>query len=353
MLAVSLAAFLGLQAAVFHTRLYVYWVAPSSTTGYLETVLYHEQIRPKDGPNQVLGIGDSRMGLVRRTANALTPETGYSFGSIAVAGTTPRCWYYMLRAADPQARAYRAIVIALDSYNDDDSFEDVADRESDLNYLVARLGWRDLTEFSRSYHDPQRQRRAALGLAFKGLVYKRDFEDFLAAPRQRIRAVRQNWRDSYRWFYDFHDDSPSLAGLTVDWPRRSVILPPGVDPGLATGLRRHLVEPLAPQTQRFSAYMHYWLRRIHGHYRGSSTRLIFLRLPRAPWIRPDLPPENPRASVRMLAREPNVVLLPEHLFDELERPEFFKDEVHLTQAGVDRFTAILVRAVREILGPAH
>jgi hypothetical protein len=349
----SLAAFLGAQAAVFHTGLYAYWVSPSSTTGYLETVLYHERIRPKVGPNQVLGIGDSRMGLVRRTADALTPETGYSFGTIAVAGTTPRCWYYMLRDADPTARAYRAIVIALDSYNDDDAFEDVADRESDLNYLAARLGWRDLAEFSGSYHDPERQRRAALGIAFKGLIFKRDFVDFLAAPRERIRTVRQSWRDSYRWFYDFRDDSPSLAGLAVNWEDRSVTLPVGAPEELFVGLRRHLIEPLPPQTGRHSAYMKYWLGRIHDHYRGSPTRLIFLRLPRAPWIRPDLPPENPHASVRLLAREKNVTLLPEHLFDELERPEFFKDEVHLTQAGAERFTVILVERVREILGPAH
>lgn len=349
----SLAAFLVLHAAVFHTRLYAYWVAPSSTTGYLETVLHHERQRPKEGPNQVLGIGDSRMALAVKLANAYTGETGYSFGTVAVAGATARGWYYMLRDADPTARAYRAIVIAMDSYDDVDTVEDVADRESDLNYLAARLGWRDLVEFSRSYHDPERQRKAALGIALKGIVYKRDFIDFLSAPRERIRLVRQSWRDSYSWFYDFRDDASNLQGLQVGWELRTLTPPPSASPELEKALRRHLVEPLAPQTGLYGAYLKYWLGRIRDHYRGSPTRLVFLRLPRAPWVRPDLPPENPNASVRLLAMEPNVTLMPEHLFDELERPEFFKDEVHLAQAGVDRFNEILVRQVREILGPAH
>ncbi len=160
--------------------------------GYVETVLDHEATRVRQGPNQVLGIGDSRMALVAKTANALTPETGYQFGTIAVAGTTPRCWYYMLRAADPNANQYRAIVIGIESYNDDELLEDYAERESDLNYVLHRLELRDLKEFSQSYRDPQRQWRAATGIAFKGLIYKRDLQDFLltSSPARAYRRAK-------------------------------------------------------------------------------------------------------------------------------------------------------------------
>jgi len=349
----SLLGFVALDLLAFHTRLYPYWVATSSSTGYVETVLFHERSRTKDGPNQILGIGDSRMALVAKTANQMTPETGYAFGTIAVAGTTPRCWYYMLRAADPDANQYRAIVIGVESYNDDESLEDYAERESDLNYVIHQLRVSDLAEFSQSYHDPQRQWRAASGIAFKGLVYKRDVQDFLLAPIERIKSVRLSWRDSHIWFYDFRADEKTLRGLTVDWANRKITVPAGTPAGMEAALKNRLVEPLPAQTGRRSAYMKYWLGRIRDHYRGSKTRVVFLRLPRGAWIRPDMPPTNPQSSLHELEKEPNFTLLPEHLFDELETPERFHDEVHMNQLGLDRFTEILARTMREVLGPAR
>lgn len=351
----TLVAALGLEALLFRSGLYAYWVNPDSSAGYLETILYHETVkRPKNGPNQVVGVGDSRMALVAKYANSFTAESGYSYGSLGVAGATPRVWYYLLRDADPKADRYKAIVFCLDNYNDEDAYEDVADRESDLNYLLNRLRLSDLPEFAFSYHDPQRQWRAASAIVFRGLGYKRDVEDLLKNPRQRVRTVRQSWRDSFNWFYDFQDTSKSLEGLEVDWEHRSIKMPEGLDPALHKGIRDRMVEPLPPQIGRHTVYMQKWLGKIAEHYKDSQTKLVFLRLPRAAWIRPDLPPMNPNSSVYQLQkRYKNVVLMPEHLFDELEQPQFFKDEYHMTQAGTNRFTEIVVRQVREILGPAH
>ena len=350
----TMVVFLGLHALVFHSGLYAYWVNPSSSTGYLETILYHESIRPKNGPNQVVGVGDSRMALMPKHANSMTPETGYSFGTLGVAGATPRVWYYILRDADPKADRYRAVVICLDNYNDEDALEDLADRETDLSYLLNRLRVSDLKEFALSYHDRQRQWRAASTILFRGLGYKRDVEDLLHGPIERARTVRQSWRDSSTWSYDFQDTPKNLVGLEVDWEHRKVKFPEGMDHGLEEGILRRLVEPIPPQIGRHTHYMQEWLGKIAQHYTRSQTKLIFLRLPRAAWIRPDLPPTNPNSSVHQLEKQyPNVVLLPEHLFDQLETPEFFKDEYHMTQPGLDRFTEILARKVREILGPAH
>ncbi len=341
----SLLGFAGLDLLAFHTGLYPYWVATDSSIGYVETVLQHERIRQKTSPKQILGIGDSRMALVAKTANALTPETGYQFGTIAVAGTTPRCWYYMLRAIDPAADQYKAIVIGIESYNDDEILEDYAERESDLNYVIHQLSLSDLAEFSQSYRSPQRQWRAASGIAFKGLVYKRDLQDLLQHPIDRVRSVRLSWRDSHIWFYDFRADDKTLTGLSVDWPNRKLTVPPGTPPDIETVLRTRLVEPLPPQTGRHSAYLKYWLGRIRDHYRNSKTQIVFARLPRAAWIRPDLP-VNPQSSVHELDKEPGVTLLPEDFFNELETPERFHDQVHMNQGGLDRFTQILAREVK-------
>lgn len=345
----GLAAFVCLQATVFHTRLYAHWVHPSSSTGYVETILYNESIRPRNGPNQIVGIGDSRMALVTKTANQFKAETGYEYGTVAVAGAPPRCWYYILRAADPDANKYKAVVLGLESYNDDETLEDLRDRESDVNYLAAQLRLTDLPEFAASYTMPQRQLRAASAIAFRGLAFKRDLLDFIADPSKRMFEVRRSWRDSHVWFYDFRTDDKNLAGLKVDWENKTLTPPPGATPEFTQVLKNRLLDPLPENKGARAAYMKHWLGRIYEHYKGSQTKLVFMRLPRAAWIRPDLPSANPNSSVHQLEKYPEVRLLPEHLFDELEVPERFHDEVHMNQGGLDRFTEILVHELPKVL----
>jgi hypothetical protein len=44
-----------------------------------------------------------------------------------------------------------------------------------------------------------------------------------------------------------------------------------------------------------------------------------------------------------------VVLANEHAFDSLERPELFKDALHLNREGCARFSGLLVEEVSRIL----
>src|ERR1700730_10224178 len=134
----SIIAFAAMEGAIFHTGLYPWILNPDASTGYLETILRNERERPKDGP-QVLGIGDSRMLLLPRLSNQHTAETGYTFGTIAAPGASPRSWYYMLRDTDPTAGGYRAIVMAVESYDDADKFNGEIDNEADLSYVIAHL----------------------------------------------------------------------------------------------------------------------------------------------------------------------------------------------------------------------
>jgi len=338
------------EGLVFHGP-YPCILKPDSSAGILETRIHNEIVRPKNDPNQIVGIGDSRMALVPRVANQLTPETGYTFGSLGTPGTTPRVWYYMLRDVDPDADRYEAIVITIDSYDDQESPEDHADRMLDLHFLVARLGLGDLREFSGSFHDPRLKWEAARGILLKGLTYKQDFQDLLLHPIARWKDVERSRRDSHIWFDGYVAPSNSLDGLRVDWETKTLTMPPGTDASREAALRRQLLEPLPADKGLHGAYMKYWLGRIYKRYRRSSTRLVFLRLPRAAWIRPDLPPPNPDSSVHRLAAEPNVTLIPEHFFDGLETPSLFQDELHLNQQGLDLFSTMLARELREILGP--
>jgi hypothetical protein len=346
----SVLAFAAIEGIVFHTGLYPWMVSPDSSTGSVETMLRNERLRPKIG-GQVLGIGDSRMLLEPRISNEHTAETGYTFGNIGTPGATPRAWYYMLRDADPDARLYRAIVIAVESYDDWDTWGDEADREPDLSYVIARLRLSDLWEFSRSYHDPWLQWKAARGILLKGLVYKRDFENFLLHPVYRIRYVKLSNRDSFMWVYDYQGPPDTVTDYRVDWEARKITAPPNADPVRLAGLKSRVLDPLPPETGSYSRYLKYWFGRIHDHYRGSPTRLIFLRLPRGGWVRPDQPRYNPHSSVRDLVAQSNVTLIDEHFFDSLEKPELFRDQMHLNGRGMDQFSLMITQEVSRILGP--
>ena len=100
-----IAFFAAYEGILFHTGFYSSIVEPDSTTGYMELQLRNEIRRPKPNRNQVLAVGHSRMPLLPRVVNEEKPGTGYTFASIALGGTTPRSWFYELRAVDPDARA--------------------------------------------------------------------------------------------------------------------------------------------------------------------------------------------------------------------------------------------------------
>ncbi len=105
-----------------------------------------------------------------------------------------------------------------------------------------------------------------------------------------------------------------------------------------------------PDTGRETAYLRFWYGRILDYYRGSGTKIFFLRVPRAPGTPPETPPK-PTTAVRQLIGQSDVVVLDEHLLDSLERPDMMWDAMHVNREGMIRFTEIVVTEVRKALGP--
>jgi hypothetical protein len=342
------AVFCLVEAGVFHSGFYASILEPTSAAGQVETLIRNENTRQVQDRNQVLAVGDSRMGLLPRMANE--ERVGYTFASIALGGSTPRSWYYMLRDTDPTARRYAAVVIPMNDYDARDFLEDLSGRITDLYYLAARLRIADLAEFSRSFPTRQLQWTAVRGILLRGLVYKRDFQEFVQNPGKRWEDVKLYREGSAGWYYSFVPEAHSLEGLKVDWEKKKIEFPPGLTETQRQSIANVMLEAPAPQTGRYAAYLRHWLGKIVVHYRGSGTRLIFLRIPRGPLPRPETPP--PFASpIRELAGVKDAVLLDEHRFDELERLELFGDARHLNAEGIRRFSKILAEETRRILGP--
>jgi hypothetical protein len=345
-----IAFFAAYEGILFHTDFYSSIIEPDSTTGGMESMLRNEIRRPKLDHNQVLAVGHSRMALLPRVVNEEKPGTGYTFATIFLGGTTPRIWYYDLRAVDPDARTYAAILIPTDDYNEPDTYDDQQERDTDLHYLLARLELRDLRDFPWTFREKRLQWAMVRGILLKGTIYKRDFLAFLDHPLARVAKARFYATGSASWVYDFRGNETSLAGVQIDWQHRTVHFPDRFPADERKTIQDEVLPDLPPDRGLETAYLRYWYGRIIERYRGSDTKLIFLRVPRAPQSPPDAPPKL-TSAVRQIASEPNVIVLDERLFNQIEHPDLFQDAMHLNREGMEQFSKILGAEVRRVLGP--
>jgi hypothetical protein len=347
-----LAAVLGLfliDAAVFRTRLYSPWLEPDASAGNLEMICYVETERQPTGGKQVIAFGDSRMALTPQLADQVSAGRGYEFTNVGVAGSSPRVWYYMLRDLDPAARRYAVVLLPVDDYDDEDRKQQPADDIVDLHYAIARLRLADALEFSLSYPSWQHRWQALRGSLFKGVVYQADFHAFLLDPSERRSRVMQSRRHSAAWRRDFQPPTRDMTGLAVDWNAWKITFPPDTTPELRQNIHDVLLRPVDPQNGMLAAYRRKWFGKIMELYRGTSTRVVFYRLPRAPIPRPDSLVRKLSGSIREFRSRPNVLLLDEHTFDQLERPEFFQDALHLNREGAARFSKLMAERLLEAL----
>src|SRR5262249_28525087 len=121
--------------------------------------------------------------------------------------------------------------------------------------------------------------------------------------------------------------------------------PPRLTAAERDALRARLLQPPAPQTGALAEYRRLWFGRITDRYRGSPTRIVFVRIPRGPITRPAALSDARRGVVRELSAQPGVLLLDERAFDALERPELFFDGLHLNATGRADFSPALARLI--------
>jgi hypothetical protein len=347
----AVAGFFAADALLFRTGLYTSYLEPDSSAGVLEATLRRElAAQTRYGDNMIATFGDSRFAYSPKLSNVLTPKTGYAFRHGGVAGTNERIWYYILRDLDPTARRYRAIVFGVTDYDDEDEYYSPPDDLRALHYSIARLRWSDVPDFAMTFQNRKARWEALRGSVLKGMVLQRDIFAFLNHPLKRIDYVQLCNRGYEEWTYNYEAPEGSLAGLQVDWKTFTAKFPPGVDQNQLDTVNNGLLRKPAPQIGRVAAFRRLWFGRIFDRYRGSRTKIIFLRLPRGPFARPDGTVKKLSSSIREFASRPGVILLDEHAFDSLERPELFHDGLHLNRAGIARFSPMLAEEVGRALG---
>lgn len=350
--AAALGFFALAEAALFHSGFYASYIKPDSSAGQVMSMLTHERDREIRSRRQVLAVGDSRMSFRPKIAHQHAPSSGYRFATIMVPGTTPRVWYYMLREVDPTRDRYAAILIPIDDYDDDD-WENMADRAADLHYLAPLLRLSDVVDFTSSFDSWTMRWEALRSVLLRGWTYHKDFQALLTDHAERIEAI--NWvnEQGARAIYDHVPSDNNLKGLTVDYATRTVHYPEGITDAGRVIIQANLLRAATPRrTGQRAIYRMRWFGKLAQYYRGSRTKLIILRAPRGPVVRPDLAVDEPSSSIRELARRGDVLLINEKVFDELERPELYVDGVHLNNPGSVRFTQLITDETIRLLGAA-
>ena len=353
-LALAVSGATALDALMFRTPWYVSVLEPDSSTGLFELVLARELAAQKrNGDNLVVTLGDSRFAYAPRLSNQVSAQTGYVFRHAGVAGSDARAWYYMMRDLDPTRRRYRAVVIGMNDYDDEDEYSDPNDDIRALHYVIAHLRLRDMVEFARSFDSPALEWEVFRDGVWKGIVFQADLLDFLAHPKWRLGRVAFDRQGFELWTYGYVETDRSMAGLAIDWSTMKATMPPSFNDDQRDTVQNALLREVAPQTGRVAAFRRHWLGKTIDLYRASSTKIIFLRLARGPVVRPDNLVHKLSSSIRELAERPNVMLAPEHAFDSLEYPELFKDAIHLNREGIARFSPMMAVEIGHMLDGAR
>jgi hypothetical protein len=345
----AVAGLLALDGLLFRTGLYTSILEPDSSTGVFELILRREQqAQPWYGPNLVVTLGDSRFAYYPRVANEQKATTGFAFRHAGVAGTDARAWYYMLRDLDPTRAGYRAIVIGVDDYDDEDGAYDIGDDLATLHYVAARLRFSDVIPFALSFENPTARWQAFRGSLLKGIVFQRDILAFLTHPAKRLADIALDAGGFEEWTYGFVDTDRNVVGLKIDWTNFTATVPPGNEE-LRDQMDRFVLYHPKPQTGKRAAFRRKWFGQLLDRYRGTPTKVVFVRLPRGPIPRPENLVQKKSSSIREFAARPGVLVADEHAFDSLETPELFKDAFHLNNAGCAQLSVRLAQEVGKLL----
>jgi alginate O-acetyltransferase complex protein AlgI len=349
LVAVAFAIFALADVAAFRTGLYRSLLDPNSSTGSFEAAIERFRAFTSDPRTDVLVLGDSRIYSGLDPSTAAAASGGLRFLNGGVPGTTPRCWPFFVRAIDPTARRVRAVVIAVDTYADDDSAIgslDGDDRPMDLRYVVFQTRLGDLPKLAGSFSDPRERVEYGIDLFWRGTELRDDFQTLAANPAARLAQIHQAaGTDTYDPLAA-HPRSENLAGLRVDFGSNSIVYPPSLSNDARQAVATQVLAAGKPSPS-YARYRMQWLEPIAARYESAGVPVFFVRVPTRPVHRQAS--QTPSGSLLLIAQRTGARLIPAAPYMALEQPSLFADEDHLNRAGSLLFSRLLGGDVARML----
>ena len=298
-----------------------------------------------DPGTDVLVLGDSRIYSGLDPAAAATAAGMHlRFLNAGVPGTTPRCWPFFVRAIDPRADRFKAVVIPVDTYADDDSAIgslDGDDRPMDLRYVVFQTRLSDLPKLAGSFSDPRERVEHGIDLFCAVPELRDDVQNLLADPPARAARSRGARRSAVRSAR--RPSAPgALAGLSVDFAQRL-----GIRAGSPTTstVQSDAGAREAKPSASYALYRLQWLEPIAARYRAAGVRVFFVRIPTRPAHR--VAPGSERIAVA-IAQIAGRGVHSRRAVIALERPELSPTKITST-GGSLHFSRLLGRDVADVL----
>jgi hypothetical protein len=345
----GIAAFICVDAIIFHSGLYVSILAPNSYAGRIAEITRAETERPSSGLKEVLVLGDSRVaeGFSATLANELGSPAGLQFVSLAEPAASASTWYYMLREIDPTARRYSAIVIPYGIGYEPNSADSLR-----ISMTAPLLRYADCFNFASGFQRWSGRFKAFTSCILRGSAYQDDVVDLLAHPVARLRSLKEkDIRMHSRAMYKGRDYD--LVGTTYDATTGHVMFASKLTEGQRLAFRKSLIQPSQSDTEYSLKLQREWIPRIMNRYSDSPTAIVLTPMPRGPFV--DLPGFHKGYDSIL----PNSVIqkstlsLPGHTFDSLEKPEYYFDAFHLNSKGRRRFTETLVSELMGLVPSAN
>jgi hypothetical protein len=183
------------------------------------------------------------------------------------------------------------------------------------------------------------------------LIYRRDLRDFLANPLQRLSLVEAYRQNGAAWWAAYDGNDGTLAGLKRNPNTGELSFPPGISPGLQDMVRNFLDVKQLVVFPPERAYRKKWMRKLMSLYAKTPAKFVIFRVPCYPVhvLPPEPNPPDPNSFVNSIRNNPRVIVLDEHLFDDLESPENFFDGEHMNKIGRAKFSVRIAQALENAL----
>jgi hypothetical protein len=335
----GIAAFICVDAVIFHSGLYVSILAPASYAGRIAEITRAEKERPPSGLKEVLVLGDSRIaeGFSATLASELGSHAGLKFVSLAEPAASANTWYYMIREVDPTRRRYWAIVIPYGLGYEPNSADPLR-----ISMTAPLLRYTDCFNFASGFQRWSGRFRAFTACILRGLAYQGDIVALLEHPIERMRSVQRERAAMQHSRAVYKGRDYDLAGTTYDALTGHIAFAPKLTEAQRLAFRKSLIQPSLSDTEYSIKLQREWIPRIMNRYSNSSTAIVLTPVPRGPFV------ELPGFASGYDSVLPNSVIhrstfsLPGRTFDFLEKPEYYFDAFHLNAKGRRRFTETLV-----------
>jgi hypothetical protein len=354
LLAATAAVLLLFDLTLFRSGLYYRWLEPESTAGSVVGATLSIPYFFDPGRKNVLVLGNSQIGegFSALIADSAAARKDLHFINGAVAGTTPRVWYYLLRAVDPHADRFAAVALMVD-YDNLHNLQDMGNYDLDAAYCASLLRIDDVLDFPASFSEAAQRERARRAILFPLQSLHDDAQALLAHPLLRYKKVRLYWPG---WLasiaqYPGHEESlPELSvdpqsGLPSDWGARETALKPKLE-NYFRGMR---IAASPELREANDAYEREWLGRITDRYAAHGIPVIAFVVPRGPWGQQLMPVPSARGAVDELTRDGRLHPLPGAAFVALERPQYFFDTLHMNRQGRERFSREFAQLVAPLV----